>query len=202
MRASRKSRSSPENRRQDDGGDAPAGAAGRQRERCGAVTAHAWLPAYVGIGSNIDEPVRQVALAFEALAQLADCRLVLRSRLYRSKPLGDIPQPDFVNAAAGLLTRLPCRTLLEALQATETGLGRTRPAQRWGPRRIDLDLLVYDGLRVSEPGLTVPHPGIAERAFVLAPLADFAPELCVPGLGLVRDLLNTVDAADLAVLPT
>ena len=201
MHASRKSRGSPENRRQDGGVVVPAGAASRRRECCSAVSAPAWLPAYVGIGSNIDEPVRQVALAFEALAQLADCRLVLRSRLYRSKPLGDIPQPDFVNAAAGLLTRLPCRTLLELLQATETGLGRTRPAQRWGPRRIDLDLLVYDGLRVSEPGLTVPHPGLAERAFVLAPLADLAPDLHVPGLGIVRDLLNAVDVSDLAVLP-
>jgi 2-amino-4-hydroxy-6-hydroxymethyldihydropteridine diphosphokinase len=132
---------------------------------------------------------------------LPDCLLVLRSRLYRSRPLGEIPQPDFVNAAAGLLTRLPCRTLLETLQATETGLGRVRPAQRWGPRRIDLDLLVYDGLRISEPGLTVPHPGLAERAFVLAPLAEFAPELRVPGLGLVRDLLNVIDTSDLTVLP-
>jgi 2-amino-4-hydroxy-6-hydroxymethyldihydropteridine diphosphokinase len=111
-----------------------------------------------------------------------------------------VVQPDFVNAAAGLLTRLPARELLAALQGVETRLGRTRPAERWGPRRIDLDLLVYGTERIDEPGLTVPHPGLAERAFVLAPLADIAPSLRVPGLGVVRDLLAAIDASQIAVL--
>lgn len=156
-----------------------------------------WTPAYVGLGSNLDDPPLQIGRAFEALAKLPDTRLVLRSRLYRSRPLGPIDQPDFVNAAAGLLTRLPCRGLLESLKALETRLGRKPPVERWGPRRIDLDLLVYGNARVDEPGLTVPHPGVAERAFVLAPLAEFAPDLRVPGLGLARDLLAAVDTSGL-----
>ena len=159
-----------------------------------------WIPAYVARGSNQDEPSRQNARAFEALDELGDTQLVRRSRCYRTKPYGPVPQPDFVNAAAGLLTQLSARGLLEALKATETRLGRVRSAERWGPRRIDLDLLVYGDARIDEAGLTIPHPGVAERAFVLAPLADVAPELKVPGLGLVRDLLAAVDTSDIQVL--
>ena len=158
------------------------------------------MPAYIGLGSNLDDPPRQVARAFDALARLPDSRLVLRSRLYRSKPLGAIAQPDFVNAAAGVLTQLPHRALLAALKAEEGRLGRKQPVERWGPRRIDLDLLVYGTVRATEPDLTVPHPGLAARAFVLAPLADIAPDLRVPELGLVRDLLAAIDASDLGVI--
>jgi 2-amino-4-hydroxy-6-hydroxymethyldihydropteridine diphosphokinase len=161
------------------------------------VSAQRWTPAYLGLGSNLDEPAVQLARAFAALAELPGSLLVLRSRLYRTRPFGPVAQPEFVNAAAGLLTRLPPRELLEAMQATEGRLGRVRPVERWGPRRIDLDLLVYGIERIAEPGLEVPHPGIAERAFVLAPLADIAPELRIPGLGVVRDLLATVDASGL-----
>lgn len=164
------------------------------------MSAQRWIPAYVGLGSNLDDPPRQIARAFAALEQLEATRLVLRSRLYRSRPMGPVAQPDFVNAAAGLVTRLPARVLLEAMQATETRLGRTRPVERWGPRSIDLDLLVYGGARIAEDGLTVPHGGLVGRAFALAPLADIAPDLRVPGLGMVRDLLGAVDASDLAVL--
>jgi 2-amino-4-hydroxy-6-hydroxymethyldihydropteridine diphosphokinase len=161
------------------------------------VSEQGWTPAYVGLGSNLDDPPLQIARGFEALATLPHTRLVLRSRLYRTHPLGPIDQPDFVNAAAGLLTQLPHRDLLVSLKGLENRLGRRRPAERWGPRRIDLDLLVYGNARIDEPDLTVPHPGIAERAFVLAPLADFAPDLRVPGLGLVRELLATVDTSGL-----
>jgi 2-amino-4-hydroxy-6-hydroxymethyldihydropteridine diphosphokinase len=161
------------------------------------VSEQRWTPAYVGLGSNLDDPPSQIGRAFDALAELPDTRLVLRSRLYRSRPLGPIDQPDFVNAAAGLLTRLPCRGLLESLKALEMRLGRKPPVERWGPRRIDLDLLVYGDARVDEPGFTVPHPGIAQRAFVLAPLADFAPDLRVPGVGLVRELLAAADTSGL-----
>jgi 2-amino-4-hydroxy-6-hydroxymethyldihydropteridine diphosphokinase len=161
-----------------------------------------WTPAYVGLGSNIDDPPLQLARGFEALARLPDTRLVLRSRLYRTRPLGPIDQPDFVNAAAGLLTRLGYRNLLVSLKGLETQLGRQRPAERWGPRRIDLDLLVYGNARIDEPDLTVPHPGIAERAFVLAPLADFAPDLRVPGFGLVRELFAAVDTSGLLGIAT
>lgn len=153
------------------------------------------IPAYVALGSNLDDPRAQVEAAFAALGGLADTRCVLRSPLYRTRPFGPVPQPDFVNAVAGLLTLLGPAALLAGLKAIEARLGRERPAQRWGPRRIDLDLLVHGGSSVSAPGLEVPHPGIAERAFVLVPLADIAPDLEVPGVGRVSALLAHVDRA-------
>jgi 2-amino-4-hydroxy-6-hydroxymethyldihydropteridine diphosphokinase len=156
-----------------------------------------WVPAYVALGSNLDDPREQVERAMAALAGLPDTRLVLRSSLYRARPFGPVEQPDFVNAAAGLLTRLDPAGLLAQLKGLEAQLGRERPVVRWGPRRIDLDLLVHGDARIAEPGLEVPHPGIPERAFVLVPMAEFAPDLVVPGRGRVRDLLARVDSADL-----
>jgi len=153
-----------------------------------------WLnPAYVALGSNLEDPRAQVERAIDALEGLPDSRLVLRSSLYRSRPLGPVEQPDFVNATAGLLTALSPAELLVELQSLESRLGRERPAVRWGPRRIDLDLLVHGAERRDEPGLTLPHPGIADRAFVLVPLAEIAPDLMVPALGRVRALLARVD---------
>lgn len=160
------------------------------------MSVHRWVPAYVALGSNLDGPCEQVERALDALAGLPDSRLVLRSSLYRTRPLGPVAQPDFVNAAAGLLTRLEPAALLSQLKALEARLGRERPVVRWGPRRIDLDLLVHGCARIVEPDLEVPHPGIAERAFVLVPLAEFAPDLLVPGRGSVRDLLDRLDCAD------
>ena len=151
-----------------------------------------WIPAYVALGSNLDDPHAQVLRAFEALAAVRGSRLVARSSLYRSPPLGPVAQPDFLNAVAGILTTLPAREFLAELKSLEERLGRARPVQRWGPRRIDLDLLVHGTARVDEPGLTVPHPGIAERQFVLEPLAEIAPELEVPGVGRVRALAGRV----------
>ena len=156
-----------------------------------------WTPAYVALGSNLDDPSAQVGRAFDALATLPDTRLVARSPSYRSPPLGPVSQPDFVNAAAGLLTRLAPRALLDALKSLEAALGREAPVVRWGPRRIDLDLLVHGAARVEEQGLSVPHPGLAERAFVLLPLADIAPDLEVPGIGRVRSLAARVDSQGL-----
>lgn len=155
------------------------------------------LPAYVALGSNLDDPRAQVERAMAALDQLPQTRCVLRSSLYRSRPFGPVEQPDFVNAVAGLLTTLQPATLLASLQALETRLGRERPVVRWGPRRIDLDLLVHGSARIAEPGLELPHPGIAERAFVLAPLAEIAPDLDVPGVGRVSALLAKVDSSGL-----
>lgn len=153
-----------------------------------------WLiPAYVAVGSNLDEPRAQVERALDALAGVRASRLVLRSSLYRSRPFGPIEQPDFINAVAGLLSTLSPVELLAELQQLETRLGRLHPVVRWGPRRIDLDLLVHGTDRRDEPGLTVPHPGIADRAFVLVPLAEIAPDLMVPALGRVRSLLSGVD---------
>jgi 2-amino-4-hydroxy-6-hydroxymethyldihydropteridine diphosphokinase len=153
----------------------------------------AWIPAYVALGSNLDEPARQVLRAFDALGALTDTRLVARSRLYRTMPLGPIAQPEFVNAVAGLLTQRTPEQLLADLKALETALGRETPVVRWGPRRIDLDLLVHGTSRLAGETLTLPHPGLAERAFVLVPFADVAPELDVPGLGRVQTLLQKVD---------
>ena len=149
-----------------------------------------WVPAYVALGSNLAEPVRQVARAFAALAALPGTRLILRSSAYRSRPMGPVEQPDFVNAAAALLTQLDPATLLRELKAIETRLGREAPIVRWGPRLIDLDLLVYGQTRCSDAALTLPHPGIAERDFVLVPLAEISPCLDVPGVGRVVELLQ------------
>lgn len=156
-----------------------------------------WVPAYVALGSNLDGPRAQVERAMVALHELPETRFVLRSSLYRSRPLGPVAQPDFVNAVAGLLTRLDPQALLSRLKTLEAQLGRERPVVRWGPRRIDLDLLVHGDARSAAADLQLPHPGIAERPFVLVPLAEFAPDLVVPGVGRVRDLRARVDSADL-----
>ena len=166
------------------------------------MAARRLLPAYVALGSNLDDPRAQVERALAALDQLPQTRCVLRSSLYRSRPFGPVEQPDFVNAVAGLLTSLEPAVLLASLQALETRLGRERPAVRWGPRRIDLDLLVHGSVRVAQPGLELPHPGIAERAFVLAPLAEIAPDLDVPGVGRVGALLAQLDSSGLERLAT
>ena len=156
-----------------------------------------WIPAYVALGSNLDDPQAQLARAFAALAGLPGSRLVLRSSLYRSPPFGPIAQPEFVNAVAGLLTTREPNALLAELKALEAALGRETPVVRWGPRRIDLDLLVHGTSRIDDPDLKLPHAGLHERAFVLVPLAEIAPELEVPGLGRVKSLAGRVDASGL-----
>jgi 2-amino-4-hydroxy-6-hydroxymethyldihydropteridine diphosphokinase len=147
-----------------------------------------WQPAYIGIGSNLHDPQAQVLRACEGLKTLAATRLLRVSPLYRSKPFGPVAQADFVNAVAAILTQLDARDLLQRLLALEGSLGRPAARERWGPRIIDLDLLVYGRERRQEAGLTLPHPGIVERNFVLYPLADLAPDLDVPGLGRVAEL--------------
>ena len=159
-----------------------------------------WAPAYIALGSNLDDPQLQIERGFAALATLPDSRLVARSRLYASKPLGSVVQPDFVNAAAGLITQLSARDLLRSLKRLETQLGRAAPIERWGPRRIDFDLLAYADVRIDETDLTSPHPGIPERNFVLYPLAEIAPDLLIPGMGVVRALATRASAEGLQVL--
>ncbi len=144
-----------------------------------------WTPAYVGLGSNLDRPAVQIDAAFAMLAEIPDTRPVLRSSLYRSAPLGGIEQPEFVNAAAALLTQLDARALLDGLQQIERRRGRERDGKRWGPRVIDLDLLAFGRQVIDTPGIRVPHPGIAQRNFVLLPLCEIAPDLDIPGLGRV-----------------
>ncbi len=149
---------------------------------------------YVGLGSNLEGPRAQVTRAIHALARMADSRLLRRSSLYRTPPLGPADQPDFVNAVAQLTTRLSPAQVLANLHAIETEQGRTRDGPRWGPRTLDLDLLVYGGRIFSENGLTLPHPGIAERAFVLAPLREIDAQLEIPGLGTVDALWRALGA--------
>lgn len=145
--------------------------------------------AYIGLGSNLDRPCEQVRAAFDELAGLPDTRLVSRSRLYRSAPVGCQPQPDFVNAVARLETELAPPELLDALQRIERRHGRRRPFPG-APRTLDLDLLLYGDDVVDSPALTVPHPRMHERAFVLRPLAEIAPDASVPGRGSAEELLR------------
>ncbi|MDE1898254.1 MAG: 2-amino-4-hydroxy-6-hydroxymethyldihydropteridine diphosphokinase [Xanthomonadaceae bacterium] len=152
------------------------------------------IPAWVGLGANCGDPGAQIVHACVALARLPQTRLLARSRLWHTPPWGPVPQADFLNAAVALDTLLAPRALLEALLAIEREAGRDRAReQRWGPRRLDLDLLLYGQQRLEAPGLSVPHPRLAERAFVLLPLADIDPALVVPGAGVVAELLARVD---------
>jgi len=152
-----------------------------------------WRPAWVALGSNLDAPREQVCRAFEEIGRTPKVRLVARSPLYRSRPMGPADQPDFVNAVAGLVTRLGPSELLRALHAIERAHGRRRSeSERWGPRTLDLDLLVHGETVCDEPGLTLPHPGIGERNFVLLPLASVAPDLVIPGLGRVASLARRI----------
>ncbi len=145
--------------------------------------------AYIGIGGNLDDPVFQVRRALQALSALPACRRVTQSPLYRTAPVGGPPdQPDYINAVAALDTTLAPEELLAALQGIETAWGRVR-TERWGPRTLDLDLLLYDRLISNDPRLTLPHPRLHERAFVLYPLHDIAPNLDIPGHGPLPELL-------------
>jgi 2-amino-4-hydroxy-6-hydroxymethyldihydropteridine diphosphokinase len=150
--------------------------------------------AYVGLGGNVGDVQARLRSAFDALARIPSTRLLRRSRSYRTPPWGIADQPDFINAVAELETSLAPRELLDALLAIERAHGRQRGGERWGPRTLDLDLLAYGDLRCEEPGLTLPHPRIGERAFVLAPLAELCAEMRIPGSGTVRELLARVDA--------
>jgi 2-amino-4-hydroxy-6-hydroxymethyldihydropteridine diphosphokinase len=144
--------------------------------------------AYIGIGSNLDEPRSQVERAFAELARLPRTRLVARSSLYRSAPLGYAAQPDFVNAVAALDTALAASELLRELQAIESRHARKRSFAN-APRTLDLDLLLFGDASICEAHLQVPHPRMHERAFVLAPLLEIAPQALIPGRGSAAERL-------------
>jgi 2-amino-4-hydroxy-6-hydroxymethyldihydropteridine diphosphokinase len=158
-----------------------------------------WRPAYVAIGSNLESPRERVFEAIERLGALSAPDTLLRSHLYLSRPMGPQDQPDYVNAAAGLLTQSTPQELLAHLLDIERSMGRTQ-RERWGPRVIDLDLLWMVGATVDEPGLKVPHPGVSTRNFVLYPLADIAPTMKIPGIGTVLDLKRSVGGDGISVL--
>ena len=153
--------------------------------------------AYIGVGSNLACPVEQVRDARKALNELPKTRLLAFSPLYRNPALGPGEQPDYVNAVAAIETELTPHELLDALQIIEANQGRLRRCFRWEPRTLDLDVLVYGDRAIHDRRLTVPHPHMGERAFVLKPLLDVDPDLDVPGLGPVAALLSAVSQASL-----
>lgn len=152
------------------------------------------ITAYLGIGSNLDNPLAQVRLALKSLAAVPDSRLLGQSSLYRSAPLGSLDQPHYINAVASIQTALDPLALLDAMQAIELTQGRVRTGERWGPRTLDLDILLYGDEIISTERLTVPHPGLQQRNFVLYPLQELAPQLVLPGLGGLDMLLAACSA--------
>ncbi len=156
----------------------------------------------IGLGGNLGDVVTTIQYAFAALHVLPESRVLCRSRLYRTPAWGITTQPDFINAAAMLSTQLSPDDLLAALLRIEREAGRDRDAQseRWGPRALDLDLLLYGDATIAHPGLCIPHPHLHERAFVLVPLAEIAPDALVPGRGRVDALLAAVDAQGIVAL--
>jgi 2-amino-4-hydroxy-6-hydroxymethyldihydropteridine diphosphokinase len=153
--------------------------------------------AHIGLGANLEDPVRQVRQGFQELGRLPRTCLLVHSSLYRTAPVGKLDQPDFVNAVAVLDTELSPRELLQELLALETRHGRVRSEPN-GPRTLDLDLLLLGGRVIREPGLEVPHPRMHQRAFVLLPLAEVSPEAVIPGRGRVAEL--AVQVADQRVI--
>lgn len=155
--------------------------------------------AYIGLGSNLEDPAQQLITAFQELDQLANTRLLKTSSLYSSKPVGPQDQPDFVNAVAQLETGLEPLALLDALQSIEQAHRRVRE-RHWGPRTLDLDLLLFDDRIISHPRLTVPHAHMHERGFVLLPLSEISPKLSLPGKGSITDILLNIATDDLQIL--
>jgi 2-amino-4-hydroxy-6-hydroxymethyldihydropteridine diphosphokinase len=153
------------------------------------------MRAFVGIGANLGNREETIARAVELLGRRPGVDVVAVSTLRETDPVGFTDQPRFLNGAAAVETDLEPRRLLAALLAVERELGRTRDGPRFGPRTIDLDLLVFGDREVSEPGLTVPHPHLAERAFALEPLAELDPDLRIPGRGRVEDLLRGLQSS-------
>lgn len=148
--------------------------------------------AYVGLGANLGDPAAQLRAALEAIAALEATQILATSRFYRSAPMGPPDQPDYCNAVCQVQTALEPRDLLDALIGIERFAGRIRGGARWGPRRLDLDLLHVEGVTMDVPGLHLPHPGIAARNFVLVPLAELAPALRIPGLEPIGTLARSV----------
>ena len=154
---------------------------------------------YVGIGSNLDQPVVKAQLAIEALKQLPLSQFVAVSPLYCSKPMGPSDQPDYINAVAAIQTDLSPLALLDQLQKIEQQTGRVRKAERWGPRTLDLDLILYGQQTIENERLTVPHYGMKQREFVLYPLFDIAPSLTLPDGDSLSNLVNNCPLNDLQV---
>jgi 2-amino-4-hydroxy-6-hydroxymethyldihydropteridine diphosphokinase len=157
--------------------------------------------ALVGLGGNLGDAAATLRQAFQELDALPNTRLLRASRLYRSRAWGRTDQPDFINAVAMLETTLGARELLDAMLGIEHGAGRERHAdERWGPRTLDLDLLLYGDAVIDEPGLHVPHPRLHERGFALVPLVEIAPDAMIPGVGAARAALAVMEPTDVEAL--
>ena len=158
--------------------------------------------AFVGLGGNQGDVETTLVEALWAVDALPQTTIQRQSAFYRTPAWGKTDQPAFLNAVVELRTRMPAKVLLEALLAIEERFGRVRSeAERWGPRVLDLDLLAYGDEVIDEPGLTLPHPRLHERAFVLVPLAEIAPALVIPGQGEVAALLAAVDVTGIEAIP-
>ena len=156
---------------------------------------------YVGVGGNVGEVETTIEEAMWALDSLPQTSIRAQSRLYRTPPWGNTDQPPFLNAVVELQTRLAPRVLLNLLLDIETRFGRKRDeGEKWGPRELDLDLLVFGDEQIDEPGMHLPHPHLHERAFVLVPLAEIAPDLEIFGVGKVSELVQAVDASGIEAI--
>ena len=156
--------------------------------------------AFVALGANLGDPKAQIGRAVAALRQLPNSRFIACSPLYGSIPMGPSDQPDYANGVAWLETDLTAHGLLDETQRIELEQGRVRKAERWGPRTLDLDLLLFGNQQLEDPRLTIPHYGMKERAFVLVPLFDLAPDLQLPCGSWLRDLVATCDRSGLMPL--
>ncbi len=152
---------------------------------------------YLALGSNLADPLHQVQSALNALAALPDTTLVATSSLYRTPPYGPPDQPDFLNAAVALDTALAAEALLDHTQRIELEQGRVRKAHRWGPRTLDLDIMLFGEQTLSTLRLTVPHYDMHNRAFMLLPLLEIAPDLTLPNGTRIADLLATLDSSSI-----
>jgi len=157
--------------------------------------------AYIGLGANLQDPPAQVRRALAAIGAEPGVRMVAQSSFYRSAPLGPGDQPDYCNAVCAVETTLDPDALLTRLHAIERALGRERPPVRWAPRLIDLDLLHYEGVQCATKRLTLPHPELHRRNFVVVPLAELAPDLALPGAGIVANLATALGREGLARWP-
>ena len=155
---------------------------------------------YIGLGSNMELPRQHITTAIEALGKIQSTQTVNVSSLYKSKPVGPQNQDDYVNAVAELETELTPLDLLDNLQAIENEHGRVRK-ERWGPRTLDLDILMFGDEVIQNDRLTIPHPEMVNRSFVLVPLAEIKPDCLIPEKGLLNDLLTNIDRDGLEILP-
>ncbi|ROV60960.1 2-amino-4-hydroxy-6-hydroxymethyldihydropteridine diphosphokinase [Vibrio ponticus] len=157
------------------------------------------ITAYIAVGSNLADPVAQANAAIDALKLLPSSEFIQASQLYSSTPMGPQDQPDYINAVVAIKTELTPLELLDCTQAIELEQGRVRKDERWGPRTLDLDIVLYGNEVIDSERLTVPHYGMREREFVLYPLAEIAPNLTLPDGTELAQLLNQVDRNGLSV---